>query len=266
MTEPLEFATNLAIQAGDLLRKYYNPAGMLATRKPDRSIVTSADLAADQLITDAIHKQYPSDQIISEESSHQIVDINSPCWVIDPLDGTSNFSLGLSIWGISIARLEKGIPEVGALYFPLINELYTACHGTGAFLNGSGITTRAPYPGQPMSFFACCTRTYRNYTVEIPYKTRILGAATYTYCMVARGSALLGFEATPKIWDLAAAWLLVEEAGGMIRTFEGPLPFPTASLHDYSKTSYPTLAAATSEVFELGHKKIQRKPRPSPGA
>ncbi len=259
MDDPLAFAVKLALKTGELLRKYFNPAGIQASAKPDHTVVTDADLAADRLITAEIHEQFPLDEIISEESAHQIENSQSPIWIIDPLDGTTNFSLGLSIWGVSIARISHGYPELGALFFPIINELYTTKCGSGAFLNEKPITVRAPDPSQPMSFFACCSRTFRNYDVSIPYKPRILGSCAYSYCMVARGSALLGFDATPKIWDLAAIWPLVEEAGGKIASFEGAAPFPITSYSDYSQVSFPALASATPELFSLGCKKIRRK-------
>jgi myo-inositol-1(or 4)-monophosphatase len=259
MNEPIEFAVNLALQTGNLLRRFYNPAGFQASSKPDRTVVTEADLAADKLITNAIHEHYPADEIISEESSHHLANIQSPIWIIDPLDGTTNFSLGLAIWGVSIARLLDGYPQLGVLYFPMINELYTATRGSGALLNNISIAIRAPDPTQPMSFFACCSRSFRYYNISIPYKPRILGSCAYTFCMVARGSALLGFDAAPKIWDLAAAWLLVEQAGGKITALEGSSPFPISAQDDYGVTNYPTLAAATPDVFTLGQNKIQRK-------
>lgn len=259
MSDPLEFATDLALKTGNILRKYYNPAGMQASQKADHTVVTEADLAADKFITNAICERFPQDEIISEESSHNLENPQSSIWIIDPLDGTTNFSLGLSIWGISIARLTDGAPELGVLYFPLIHELYTVRSEGGAFLNYHQINTRAPDPTQPMSFFACCSRSFRYYDISIPYKTRIMGSAAYSFCMVARGSALLGFDAAPKIWDLAAAWLLVKEAGGKIGAFEGSPPFPITLDVDYRVTNYPTLAAATHDVFAFGQKKIQRK-------
>ena len=259
MNEPMVFATRLALQAGNLLRKFYNPAGFQASQKSDHSVVTEADLAADRLITDSIHEHYPNDEIISEESSHRLTNTLSPIWIIDPLDGTTNFSQGLSIWGVSIARAVDGYPVLGVIYFPMINELYTASRGTGAFLNQHSIATRAPDPAQPMSFFACCSRSFRYYDISIPYKPRIMGSCAYSLCMVARGSALLGFDATSKIWDLAAGWILIEESGGKIAAFEGSPPFPVSSKESDIQTSYPTLAAATPEVFALGQKKIKRK-------
>jgi myo-inositol-1(or 4)-monophosphatase len=259
MNDPLVFAVKLALQTGNLLRRFYNPAGIHASSKPDQTVVTEADLAADKLITNAIREKYPQDEIISEESSHYLANIASPIWIIDPLDGTTNFSLGLSIWGVSIARLIDGYPDLGVLYFPMINELYTASRGSGASLNNKSIFVRAPDPTQPMSFFACCSRSFRLYNISIPYKPRIMGSGAYTFCMVARGSALLGFDAAPKIWDLAVAWLLVEEAGGKISAFEGSPPFPISPQDDYSSTSYPTLAAATPDVFTVNQNKIIRK-------
>jgi myo-inositol-1(or 4)-monophosphatase len=259
MNDPLKFAVKLALQTGNLLRRFYDPAGIKASSKPDHTVVTEADLAADKMITNAIHEHFPQDEIISEESSHHLATTQSQIWIIDPLDGTTNFSLGLSIWGVSIARLSDGYPELGVLYFPMINELYTSSRGEGALLNNKSIAVRAPDRAQPMSFFACCSRSFRYYDISIPYKPRIMGSGAYTFCMVARGSALLGFDAAPKIWDLAAAWLLVEEAGGKIAAFEGSPPFPISRQDDYSVANYPTLAAATPDVFTFGQNKIQRK-------
>jgi myo-inositol-1(or 4)-monophosphatase len=259
MNEPLVFATKLALKTGNILRKFYNPAGIQASQKSDHTVVTEADLAADQLITNAIHEHFPEDEIISEESSHLYETDRTPTWIIDPLDGTTNFSLGLSIWGTSIARLTNGLPELGVIYFPPINELYSVSRDTGPCLNNQPISTRAPDPAQPMSFFACCSRSFRYYDISIPYKPRIMGSAAYSFCMVARGTALLAFDAAPKIWDLAAAWLLVQEAGGKIEAFEGLPPFPISSEINYRVTNFPTLAAATPDVFAEGQKKIQRK-------
>jgi myo-inositol-1(or 4)-monophosphatase len=259
MKDPLEFATNLALQTGDLLQKYYNPVGIHASSKPDRTVVTEADLAADKFITQEIEHHYPHDHIVSEESSHILKDPQSPTWVIDPLDGTTNFSLGLPIWGVSIARLINGYPVLGAIYFPRLNELYTAMHGSGAYLNQVRLFTREPDPTQPMSFFACCSRSFRTFNISVPYKPRIMGSSAYSFCMVARGSALLGLDVTPKIWDLAAVWILVEESGGTINVFEGSPVFPISPIIDYSQTSYPTLASATPKLFAMGLRKIQRK-------
>jgi myo-inositol-1(or 4)-monophosphatase len=259
MEDVLAFSRKLAISTGDLLRKYYNPAGVNATLKTDQTVVTDADMAADHFISQEIKSHFPGDEIISEESSHSISDIHSPTWIIDPLDGTTNFSLGLAIWGISIARLIDGYPEIATIYFPLINELYTAHRGSGAFLNDKLITTRPPDPAHPMSFFACCSRSFRYFDISIPYKPRILGSSAYSFCMVARGTALLALDAVPKIWDLSAVWLLVQEAGGVIDAFDGPRPLPISPQVDYTRESFTLLAAADRKLFENSRGKIHRR-------
>ena len=149
MDDLSEFTIDLAIRTGDILHKYFNQAGIQASLKPDHTFVTEADLAADQLITNEIHKYFPEHEIISEESSFQVKNLQSIVWIIDPSDGTTNFSLGLPIWGVSIACLLNGYPEIGVAYFPIIKELYSARHGSGAYLNRYRITTKAPDPTQP---------------------------------------------------------------------------------------------------------------------
>ena len=206
---PLTFATQLAQKTGALLAEYYRPAGIDVSIKSDRTVVTAADLAADQLLRDAISQAYPEDGILSEEAGTIYPEGKSAVWILDPLDGTTNFSLGLHHWGVSIARLVDGFPDVGVLYFPLLDELITASKGGGAYLNGSQLRVKLPTPDQPTSFFSCCSRGNRFYNIDIRYKTRILGSAAYGLVTVARGSAILAFEVTPKVWDFSASWLIL---------------------------------------------------------
>ena len=110
MSSELNFIRDLAHETGQLLLEYFNLDGIHTERKADNTAVTEADLAADRLITDAIRSQYPDDAILSEEALVPIEDPNRPTWVVDPLDGTTNFSLGLPIWGVSIARVVDGYP------------------------------------------------------------------------------------------------------------------------------------------------------------
>jgi myo-inositol-1(or 4)-monophosphatase len=257
MNPPQQFAAQLARQAGSLLMDYFKPTGTPVNLKADRSVVTAADLAADRLIADAIREAYPGDGVLSEELQTTLGENTSAVWVIDPLDGTTNFSLGLPIWGVCIARLVEGQPDAAAVYFPALDELYTAESGAGAFRNGEPIQVKPPIPGQPTAFFSCCTRTHRKYVVDLRYKTRILGSASYTWCAVARGAAIIGFEATPKIWDIAAGWLLVSEAQGVIETFDGAQPFPPIPGFDYRAQDFPTLAAATPELAAKAREQIR---------
>lgn len=257
MESPLEFANQLALQTGELLLDFYQNDGRHARTKLDRSVVTEADIAADRFISQSIQESFPNDILLSEELKPSLPhEASRAVWVIDPLDGTTNFSLGLPTWGVSIARLVDGWPEIAALNFPLLGEGYQAQRGQGAYLNNEPIHVKPPIPDQPAAFFSCCSRTHRKYTVMVPYKPRILGSAAYGLCTVARGIAVLGFEATPKIWDIAAAWLLVTEAGGVIESHAGANPFPLVPGTDYSQRDFPTLAAATQELVSRARKQL----------
>jgi len=227
--------------------------------KGDRSVVTLADVASDRLIAAAIHERFPDDLILSEELSPSYPlkpRDGAAVWIVDPLDGTTNFSLGFHFWGVLLARVVDGWPQTSAMYFPLIDEMYVAQRGHGAWFNTRPLQIQAPSALRPLSFFACCSRTHKRYQVSIPYKERIVGSTAYTLCTVARSIAVIGFEATPKIWDLAAPWLLVREAGGTLETRDGSQPFPLQPGVDYTHQSYPILAGATQELVERARQQI----------
>ncbi len=254
------FAENLAQEAGDLLEDYFTLEGVYAEHKADFTVVTEADLAADSLLRQKIQAAYPDDLILTEESLKIDLNPDQPLWVVDPLDGTTNFSLGLHTWGVSIARLVSGYPQTGALYFPHLKELYSVERGEGAMLNHQPLKIRQKDHQPKTSFFACCSRTMRRYDVNLKYKTRILGAAAYDFCAVARGAAIAAFQATPKIWDIAAGWLVLEEAGGLVELYGGASPFPYLPQGAYSDQIYPTMMAANPKVAELMRRSIKRRP------
>ncbi len=259
MSNNLDFITKLALEAGDLLRSYFSLQGIGVTVKADHTALTKADMAADALIRQRISERYPEDGILTEEGDTRYPSGHPTVWVVDPLDGTTNFSLGLHHWGVSIARLEEGTPTLAALYFPLLDELYTAEEGSGATLNGQPLRITTEAEGRPFTFFACCSRTIRRYHVALPYKTRILGSAAYNLVTVARGSAALAFETTPKVWDFAASWLIMREAGGVVAAHTGEALFPLIPGEDYGVQSAPVLAAPSNDAWRRGQQHIQPK-------
>ncbi len=250
MDDTLQFAINIAKEAGQLLRKYFRVDGVKAELKPDHSLVTQADLEADDYIQKSIRKKYPQDGLLTEETCTAYPGDSSSVWIVDPLDGTTNFSLGLHYWGVSIARFQEGMPHTAAVYFPIVDELFAAQRGNGATLNGMPHQVPPPEENSPSSFFAHCSRTCHRYQVTIPYKRRSLGAAAYHLCTVAKGSAIIALETTPKIWDIAGAWLVVEECGGSITTLEGGQPFPAQPGMEYLDKPFTTLAAANTSLLQ----------------
>ncbi len=254
--ETLKYTTELAKKCGNLLLKHYNPVGIRGKLKTDRTVVTEADLAADTLLRTALKQDFPQDGILSEEENTIFPTDKEYVWIIDPLDGTTNFSLGLHYWGISIARVKNGYPDLGVLYFPMLDELFSASKGGGAYFNGSQLKVNPAMESLPATFFSHCSRTHHNYDVNIRYKPRILGSAAYGLVTVARGSAILAMEVTPKVWDLSASWLITSEAGGTIAALNGNTPFPLQPGTDYEKISFPLLAAPTQEIWETSRQAI----------
>jgi myo-inositol-1(or 4)-monophosphatase len=263
MPASLDYTISLAQQTGDLLKSYFERASLDTRLKVDHSVVTEADIAADELISASLKQAYPDDLLLSEELSPSASgkdDAPHPgLWIIDPLDGTTNFSLGLHYWGVLITYLEAGYPVLAVMFFPLLNELYTVQSGHGAALNGQPIQVEPPDPQKRTTFFSCCSRTHKRYQVSVAYKSRILGSAAYSLCAIARGIALVSFEATPKIWDIAGGWLLVQEAGGSVETLDGSQPFPVRLDQSYARLNFPTLAAATPGLLLQSHDQIVPK-------
>ncbi len=234
---------DIAEAAGQILIEHFGR--VFAHRKPDGTLVTAADHAADRYITEALNVDFPGYAILSEE--HTTHYASPPCytWVVDPLDGTTNYANGLPLFGVSIALLKDGAPIVGVLGFPMLHEVYSATLRGRAFRNHEPITTDPNALPDDQQFLMQCTRTSRHYTIHTPLKPRILGSAAYHIASVAGGSALAAVEATPKVWDLAAAYLILLEAGGVMRSLNQATLFPLdPSPRDYKNIAMPILAAA----------------------
>lgn len=248
----LAFALELARSAGSQLLGYFGQVE--GERKADGTLVTMADLVVDRDVQAAIAARFPAHGVISEEAS-AVYGGQALCWVIDPLDGTVNFVRGLPIWGVSIALLEAGIPVLGVAEFPVLGQRFYARRGGGAFLNDRPIHVR---PETGFDFNTCVgldSRFYRRASLNLPGKVRILGSAVYELLMVASGAELAATQSAIKVWDVAAAWVIAEEAGAMVANAEGPAFFPLQSGHDYQRIKARTTAAASPEhwqAFEAG--------------
>jgi myo-inositol-1(or 4)-monophosphatase len=251
-TDLLDFcasARRIAAGAAQILLDRY--AQVTASLKSDGTLVTQGDEAADNYIVSQLASLYPSHVIVSEEQNTHFDPSAEYVWVIDPLDGTTNYVRGLPIWGISIALLYRGSPTIGVLSFPLLHEEYHTIITQGANRNDAPMHTATETHTSDQHFLTLCTRTPRRYQINTPLKPRILGSAAYNVITVANGSALAGIEATAKIWDVAAALLILTEAGGCYRTLESDQPIfplsPTAA--DYAGRSYTILSASNTALL-----------------
>lgn len=252
--EVLEFCQQMTQEVGDRLLKDFGK--IQAIKKEDGSLVTQADRWADSAIREAIAKTFPEHGVVTEETTHVFPD-NDWCWIVDPIDGTTNFTRGVPLWGISLGLLYKGTPVFGFVYIPCLRQSFYGYFSgnsglempTGAYSNQQPIQTTGDNPSHS-HLFNFCARSLSILKQPFPCKVRMIGVASYNLLLVAAGAAIGGVEATPKIWDIAAVWVIVQAAGGAFVHLDDGDPFPLTVGKDYGKTPFPTLALANSELIE----------------
>jgi myo-inositol-1(or 4)-monophosphatase len=224
MTDVLQFTLAVARAAGDLIVHERARAALTLELKNGNELVTNADLAADSLICERISQQFPEHHILSEESSPDIgniQDLSTPVWIIDPIDGTVNFAHGHSHSAVSIAYVENGQIEVGVVFNPFSDEMFSARRGGGAFLNDEPITVAREtelsraivatgFPYEKSNIEPIIKRVHA--VLANCADIRRLGSAALDICFLATGRMDAYYESL-SLWDFAAAQLIAREAG-----------------------------------------------------
>ncbi len=221
-------AIKAAKEAGKLLEEGFHNVGK-CSYKPDNSIVTQWDFAADKAITEVIRGSFPSHEILIEENSARIAGDPDFLWVVDPLDGTSNFSRGNPFFAVSIALQQKGENILGVIYAPFFKELYVAEKGKGAFCNGEKLSVSETGDFKQSviySDFGHCAKEEKVFSVlrrfgALTLSVYSLGSAALSCAYVARGSADAYVNLSSFPWDFAAGSLIAQEAGGVASTATG---------------------------------------------
>ena len=203
------------------------------TRKEHNDFVTEVDKAAEEAIIDVLKSAYPDHAILAEESgaSSNLHDENENVWIIDPLDGTTNFIHGFPQYAVSIALQQRGQITQAVIYDPTRNELFTASKGAGAFLNDKRIRVSkrdklangligTGFPYSDLTHMDEYLAMFRAMT-EKSAGLRRPGSAALDLAYVAAGRLDGFFELRLKPWDLAAGALMVSEAGGIVSDFKG---------------------------------------------
>ncbi|MEO0538174.1 MAG: inositol monophosphatase family protein [Cyanobacteria bacterium P01_A01_bin.123] len=246
--EVLDFAESTTQTIGQQLLANFGHAQ--AEQKADGSLVTESDQWADEKIRAAIAQVFPTHGVLSEEAKHKFPSTDW-CWIIDPIDGTTNFTRGIPLWGISLGLLYQGTPVFGHVYFPPIQQRFhgywlgnSGLNGSpGAFLNHQVIHTSPDKPSGT-HFFSLCARSTDVMRRSFPCKIRMLGVATYNILTVAAGISLGAVEATPKIWDIAAVWPIIQAAGGTWTALDHRPIFPLSAGENYRSRPFPTLISS----------------------
>lgn len=227
----LNVAVMAARRAGDtLIRKMSNLGKLKIEQKGHNDFVSDADYAAEKAVIDVIHKHYPDHAILAEESGAQ--GDSDHLWIIDPLDGTTNYLHAFPVFAVSIAVQVSGRMEHAVVYDPLRQELFTASRGQGAQLDGHRIRVSGQLQleraligtGFPFRQAASDFTPYMNMLRDVIKNTagvRRPGSAALDLCYVAAGRLDAFWETGLGPWDIAAGSLIIREAGGIVSGLDG---------------------------------------------
>ena len=224
-----QFAIALAKKAGTfLLRHFQKDHSLVSKRTVAKGLHTRYDQKSDQIIVSAIKKRYPTHNILTEESGYR--NKNSEyTWIIDPLDGSTNFARGIPFFAVSIAVMKGKDLVIGVVYAPFLKELYVAEKGKGAFLNNKKLHVSKTTTFNKSYFLSCeggDATNKRLAKINALFNPKVkdlrkLGSAALESSSVAseRADAYIVPNIAP--WDVAAGVLIVEEAGGKVTDFTG---------------------------------------------
>jgi myo-inositol-1(or 4)-monophosphatase len=227
----LNIAVRAARRAGEIIvRSLVRLESLEVTSKGRNDYVTEIDRASEREIIDIVHKHYPEHAILAEESGRS--GENETIWIIDPLDGTTNFLHGFPVFAVSIAVEQRGRLEIAVIYDPMRQEIFTATRGAGAHLenrrmrvskqrtlDGALLATGFPFGHKEhyADTYYAMLRTLASQTAGI----RRPGSAALDLAYVAAGRVDGFWELGLKPWDTAAGTLLIQEAGGRVGTLSG---------------------------------------------
>ncbi len=222
----LEFVKNLAVETGKMTLEAQNK-DFEVSFKSAKNLVTEVDLAAEKMITEAIEAQFPDHNILGEEEGQKAKNSDYD-WIIDPIDGTTNFAHKHPFYGVSIALYHKQTPIIGVVYAPYLKELFWASKGGGAYLNDKKIAISSVT--DPTQMLTCTGFPSKNREENLVYLHKMIataqavrrcGAATLDFCYVACGRYDTFWEIGLQPWDIAAGRLILEEAGGILTQLSG---------------------------------------------
>ena len=231
----LNIAVRAARRAGSIINRASLDGGGLKVRaKQARDFVTQVDEAAEQAILDVVRRAYPEHGFLAEESGRSAQGAET-VWIIDPLDGTTNFIHGFPQYCVSIAVEHRGALAHAVVYDPGRNELFTASKGRGAFLNDRRIRVSkcarldealvgTGFPFKELTRLELYSKQLNN-MMRVASGVRRAGAAALDFAYVACGRLDAFWEMGLAPWDMAAGALLVQEAGGLVADLRGEQSF-----------------------------------------
>ena len=226
----LKFAISLAKKAGEIHLSYFGKINTLETKSNDIDLLTKADMESEEYIINSIADKYSTHSIISEERG-EITNNNEFTWVVDPLDGTTNFVHNLPIFSVSIGVKKNNKTILGVVYNAAADKCFYAEKDKGAFLNDEKINTRentklsqsllaTGFPYLHDKRYDISFDIFKNF-YDKTRGIRRLGAASLDLCFVAMGRFDAFYEFELKPWDICAGALIINEANGIISDWDG---------------------------------------------
>lgn len=235
MHSMVNIAVRAARKAGETITRSLDKMGSInITAKGPNDYVTEVDKAAEEAILYTIGKAYPDHSYLTEETGEILNKDPDSVWIIDPLDGTTNFIHGLPQYVVSIAFQHKGVIKHGVIYHPLTQDLFTATKGQGAQLNGKRIrvSKQAKFEGSlvcaNLPRDAKYLADYTKWMTELHDKVagiRKTGSTALDLAYLAAGYIDAFWTTSHQPWDIAAGALIVREAGGMVTDLDGGVNF-----------------------------------------
>jgi myo-inositol-1(or 4)-monophosphatase len=223
--------------------------------KGDGTPVTVVDLEADERLGAALTSAFPSHGVLSEERTTVAPDTDFT-WIVDPIDGTSNFTCGLPYWCVSVALAFEGEPVLGVIDAPVLARRYVARVGGGAHRDGQRLRIRQRADWQdgrnrhvPVMLTTGTARRARGAGLRM--NPRVMGSTALDLAVVAEGVAAASVAMVPRVWDIAAGAVLVREADGVALATEGPSLLPLHPGRDYRDLA-ATFAAGPDERYVRG--------------
>jgi len=180
------------------------------------SLVTDIDLESERQIRAFLRREFPDHSFLGEETGHDQRDPEH-YWILDPIDGTTNFAAGIPFWGPSLAYWHAGETQLALIGFPALDLHFQAVRGRGATLNGEPIHTSDTREYGPLTTVALHSRTHYAHRLNLRAKVRILGSIIGNMCLMARGT-FVAAHGRGRLWDVAAGLLILEEAGAIVET------------------------------------------------
>ncbi|MEX2602130.1 MAG: inositol monophosphatase family protein [Balneolaceae bacterium] len=220
-----------AAREGAKIVKSYNNGDLKISYKGVNDLVTDADKATEKAIRNVINENFPEDAFMGEESAENLQVPSGRVWIVDPIDGTTNFAYGFPVYCVSVALWIDRQPEAGVVIEINLNEEFSAYRGGGAWLNGKRINVSSLE--KPEAALVGTGFPYRDYNLMDHYMNlmrnlldkvqglRRPGAAAFDLCCVAAGRFQGYYEYGLSPWDVAAAGLIIQEAGGVISNWRG---------------------------------------------